>query len=353
MKKILIILIMLFCTTGCYDYIELNELSIIEGIGIDKSKDQDSYKITLEVLSNEKNSSQETKTRSTIVTGFGKTIASAIANASDKTSKSAYFAHLKIVLIDDELTENDIACLTDYFLRSPEIRNEFFILTVTNYTCEEILNFSKDKIISDEISSMLSDNKRGKTIASPYYFEEIIERHFNKAQDPALNIITIKENELTIDGMALYEIYKLKNKLTVDESKIYNILFENSNNIDINFKDDNPITLSIYKSKIKKYIKNKILYIEVDLKASITEYDEKKSLKEENNYEYYNKKYETKINSEITNFYKKILEQNTDILGIEDLYYTKYKNKIDWRKLKYSIKTNLTINKEGLIYNLW
>lgn len=350
MKKILLILLLLIFTTGCYDYIELNELSIIEGIGIDK--ENNNYRITLEVLINEKNGIDDEQNKSAIVTGYGSTIASAISNAADKTSKSAYFSHLKVVLINDDLNEDDIAGLTDYFLRSTEIRNEFFILTVKNYTCEEIYNFDKKKIISDEISSMLVDTKRGKTIASPYYFEEIIERHFNKMQDPALNIITIKDDELVIDGMALYEIYKIKDTLSTEESKIYNILFENSNNIDINFDGENDITLSIYDSEIDKYVKNNKLYLDIKLKASILEYNGKKSLKDDDNYIYFNKLYSEKINNKIYEFYKKILNNNTDILGIEDEYYLKYKSKVDWRKLKYSISTNLIINKEGLIYNL-
>ena len=52
MKKIILITLLLFFTTGCYDYMELNDLSIISGIAIDKVEDK--YKVTFEILNDQK-----------------------------------------------------------------------------------------------------------------------------------------------------------------------------------------------------------------------------------------------------------------------------------------------------------
>ena len=49
MKKIIILLCLTFFLTGCYDNIELNDLAIISGVGIDYKDNQ--YYLTYEILS--------------------------------------------------------------------------------------------------------------------------------------------------------------------------------------------------------------------------------------------------------------------------------------------------------------
>ena len=52
MKKLLILLIIPFILSGCYDYNELNDLAIISGIGIDYENEE--YIVTYEILSTKK-----------------------------------------------------------------------------------------------------------------------------------------------------------------------------------------------------------------------------------------------------------------------------------------------------------
>ena len=52
MKKIIILLSLIFILTGCYDNIELDDLAIVSGVGIDY-KDEKFY-LTYEILSDTK-----------------------------------------------------------------------------------------------------------------------------------------------------------------------------------------------------------------------------------------------------------------------------------------------------------
>ena len=47
MKKIIILILCLFVMTGCYNYIELDELAVVSSIFIDK--EDDNFKIGIEV----------------------------------------------------------------------------------------------------------------------------------------------------------------------------------------------------------------------------------------------------------------------------------------------------------------
>ena len=86
MKKIILILVILL-TTGCYDYVELNNISIVSSIGIDYIDNE--FILTLEIL-DDNNSSYVVSTK-------GKTIVNAFDNVRIVFSfcyrcvESAYF----------------------------------------------------------------------------------------------------------------------------------------------------------------------------------------------------------------------------------------------------------------------
>ena len=77
MKKIIISLILLFCLTGCWNYKELNDYSIISGIAIDKSDDE--YEVSILISNSSKTSSSETSSKPNVVvyTGRGDSIVAA------------------------------------------------------------------------------------------------------------------------------------------------------------------------------------------------------------------------------------------------------------------------------------
>jgi len=103
MKKIFIIIFTsLFLLTGCYDNIELDNLSIITGVGIDYLDDE--FKLTYEILSDTK-TEENTALLSYSVSGSGKTISEAFTNTNYSVSKKAYFSHLKLLVLSEEIIE--------------------------------------------------------------------------------------------------------------------------------------------------------------------------------------------------------------------------------------------------------
>ena len=67
MKKI-ILLLSIFLLTGCFDYTELNDLSIVSMIIIDKI--DNNYSVSFEILNDQKTKDEEVNT-SIIVTSSG------------------------------------------------------------------------------------------------------------------------------------------------------------------------------------------------------------------------------------------------------------------------------------------
>lgn len=352
MKKIILIIIFMLFTTGCYDYIELNDLSIISGIGIDKENNE--YKITYEILSEQK-SSQESQ-NALIVSGTGKTIAEAFNNATKEVPKLTFYPHLKVVVLSEEFANEKMYDFIDYILRSPRIRNEFYMVIAKDCKANDIFTKKgKDiKIVSTQIESMIKNNPRRANNAAPYAFEEIAEDFLDKKIDPVMSSISLKEQKLSIDGLAVFQDYKLKGILSSDESYSYNILKNNAKDIQYNFScgNDKNITLTIYDAEPGIEIINDKVKINVNVIASIAEYNCDNSLKKPETYDYFNNKYNKEINNHLKKFYQNILNKKTDVLGISNTYYIKKRKNIDWTKLDYEINTNLKINNAGLIFEV-
>ena len=59
MKKILLIIPIIFLLTGCYNYREINELAIVSGISV--TKEGNDIKLTTEVINPKKNKMPQAK----------------------------------------------------------------------------------------------------------------------------------------------------------------------------------------------------------------------------------------------------------------------------------------------------
>ena len=136
MKKILLILTIIFFVTGCYDNIELDDLAIVSGVGIDYK--DNNFHLTYEILSDVK-TEENTALLSYTVKGSGKTISEAFINTNYKVSKKAYFAHLKVLVLSEEVINGHFDKITDYILRDTNLRSDFKVLVANNTTPDEIL----------------------------------------------------------------------------------------------------------------------------------------------------------------------------------------------------------------------
>ncbi len=135
MKKISIILfsfIMIFVLSGCYDYIEPNDLSYVVAIGVDKGKQESLYNFTLQFArptqisggSSEEGGSGE-KTIGTVKVE-APSIYSALNVANHVISKTFTLSHTKIIVISDELAKEGIGKIVDAAGRSTDLRPTVF-----------------------------------------------------------------------------------------------------------------------------------------------------------------------------------------------------------------------------------
>ena len=125
--KTIILLISILLLTGCYDRKELNKIAILTATEINKI--DDNYIIRAQIV-NPQSPDKTTNIEAPffIYTGTGKTIQEAYRQIKLSASRYLYPDHLRVLIINENLAQNDISTIFDFYLRDPAIRTEFNVL---------------------------------------------------------------------------------------------------------------------------------------------------------------------------------------------------------------------------------
>ena len=354
MKKIIILFTFIFLTTGCLDYVELNDLNIISGISIDYENDL--YTVAFEILNDKKEGQDSTKQTAIIIEDSGKTLSEAIFNTSKKAPKKPYFSHLKCLVISENVAKEKLENIIDYFLRNPDIRNEFNTVIAKDIKAKDLLsNSNKDNpVVSDLIETMLKNNEYYKNNSVTNPFEEMVTDILLFGIDTKMAAISIENDILNVSGIGVFKDYNLQGILTPQESITYNVLTGKSVNATYTYPCGNEfITLGIYNSDPQISVKNKKVEINATLEASIIESNCDYDLKKVETYDLLNKEYKKLFKKDIENFLNTLKKYDSDALGISRTYYidSRKKDANVWKNA-YKINVDLKINKKGLIFEV-
>ncbi len=358
MKKILIIIIITLFLPGCYNYIELNDLNIITGIGIDYDQELEKYNITLEIINDKKTTDNGFEEKAYTVNGSGKTISYAIDETSSKVPKIPYFAHIKTVVIDEYIAKNKLNELVDYFLRSPKYRTEFYVLIANDKTAKEIYETEDENnpIVSSYLETLIESDKYSENNSVKYTYDEIVSRILLVGQDVVLNTVTSDNKSINLSGLAIFKDYKMVGKLSDEMSNTYNILSGNVLNARLIHKcendKDNNIVLSIYQAKNGFSIENNTVIFNGNASGGITENNCDYKLKKVEEYQKLDNEFSKTFNKNVQELMKFLIEKESDILGISRQYNIKNRTnkKNIWHLFEYQYENKVLVNIKGYIF---
>ena len=337
MKKIILLLICLFCLTGCYDYQELNNTSIVDSIGVDYKDDM--YIVSFEVIKSIKNGDSATISTE-VVQAEDMVLANAINKAIMSSGKKVSLKHVKLLLIGESLAKEDINPIVDYVIRDVNISTNLYTLV-----CEDPIKIYETKVEDNSIGQVIIDTITYNVEANALDNIDIIASNIiNKNIDIALPYITLDGTSVIANKIAYFNGSKYIDTI---ESKIYNFLILNSKNIEFNTSDN---VLNVYKKDISYVVNKNEIDILITGNARVKEIDSKYNLKDKDIYEEVEEKINKVIEDECNDFLKETLDKDVDLLGLEDKYYKKYKK--DKEKIKYKIKADIKINRNGTIYEV-
>ena len=352
-----LLLTIVILLTGC-SYKELNELAIGSALGIDYIDNE--YLITVQVLNLKKSGENSEQENSIIYKANGKTIAEAIRNISLTYPKTIYFGHLELVILGSTTLNKNIGDLFDYFIRSPETRDDFDVIVNPSGSANEILEQTEQKtnsFPSKEIISTIENSmsKQGSTVK--INMEELISNYLQKGIDPVLTSIEKVEGKNKLTGIIAFDDNRTNNiiALSTKSAMAYNLINENFYDILITtpYKDTTVDLLVLTpKTNIDMTIKENKINIVISIKASLHVSEIKTTVNLEDSH--IQKEIQDSINKTLSKYVNDLLDtckkSNIDILGLKNMIYKKHykdykrfsnKNIYEIANIKVNITTDL------------
>lgn len=334
MKKIIIIIIILF-TSGCYNYKEVSDLAFVSSFAIDYK--EDSFDIILEIQENSKDNSYS----SYLLEGTGKTIESAIQNASLSFNKNLYFINLEIILISEDAVNNKLNNILDYVSRDNNFALDFNV-AICKHQKEALENIMN----TNEIFGMYINTLFKKTDNNiiNIKLDNLLNSYLNDYYDIILPVINLKDDTIIINEAVIFKNSEIIDYLYEKDIAIYNILSNNLMDYYIHMELDSNIVFKTTHYHTKINLKNNTLYIMPTLTGSFIEFenidlDNSKKLDE------LTKKVNEKFNNEVEAFVNNLIEVHSDPLGLKRYTKNKSLNKINFR-----ITSNIVLENKSLIF---
>ncbi|GIP22846.1 Ger(x)C family spore germination protein [Paenibacillus sp. J22TS3] len=169
MARVLLVtisLVMMGLLSGCWNRIELNQLGIVNAVGVDYGEDgwNITYQIVVPSAMTSGTGGPSGSTNQPAVHVFSvqaKTIHQAWNLSSLENPRRIFVAHNKVVVIGKEAAEHGINNLLDYYFRNPEPRETVLMLLYEGQASEIVKQLNPpEKLPGTSLSDIVDEEKR-------------------------------------------------------------------------------------------------------------------------------------------------------------------------------------------------
>ena len=380
MKRIKFLILLLPLLSGCYNYRELNELGITTAVSIDY-KDNNFYVIA-EVINPIKQQDASSSNNSPFVNynSSSSSLQDAFRKVVLESPRQLYAAQLEIIVLSEEVVNNHLEEVLEYFARDPEARTEIKIIVAKTADSTKAITLQTllTSLSSSNIINSLDLQSKVLGMAYPVTLNELLNMYIDPYLEVVLPSMTLygnyeigdeKENITTsspkaivkIDGSTITKDNKILGYLDLEESKILNLINGKLKEtiIKMNYYDG-YIIFEPNRIKVSREldIKNNIIKINISGYSKTKEIQSNINLKDPKEVKKLNKALNMELEKKITDTFNSIREKyGTDVFGFQELYYrTNYKyfkeNCTNWYediypKIKLEVKANVRLYEKG------
>ena len=356
-KAILFILITLIIFSNSVistdTFKSLDNYYYILTLGIDKAEN-DEIKITVQILENSGQSSENSNEHPILYSSTGKTLLSCISTLETSLNKQINMSHCSAIIFSNDILKSDfVSNIIATLGNNSEIRNTTYIFSCNQTAFEflETISNSKENFTANTYERFL-DSSYDIGYTEVCTFGKLFSSSKRPDNSILIPYINLKDEQNSnkkvyqINGSVILKNNKYIANLSPYECLYINILSNSlkSGNINIPspFKENKYIDLQVYSHKrtqIKTHIINNSPYVEIKV---FPEFLIKSS---GSNYNYLSEENVIILESSLKNYlekdftnicYKITKELNTDLLSLKDLYKTNYLTYDEFNKLKFS-----------------
>ncbi len=379
MKKIKYLLLLLPFLSGCYNYRELNEIGITTAISIDYDEN---FKVIAQVINPVKQQDASTSGEPSFVnfSSEGDSLQEAFRSVILESPRQLYGSHLQIIILSEEIVNNHLFEVLDFFTREPEIRSEVNVIIAQDpkdlegITIQTLLNDLSSSTILDALESQ--SKKEGATLEitlndltnmylNPYLEITMpsmtVEGNLGQGQKEENITETVADAKTKIGTTAIFKENNLLGFLSIQESKMVNLIKNNFSDSILQFEyNDGYIVFepNRVKSKVEADVKNNKVIVTIKGYAKINEVGTIVNLEDTKEIEKIKDFLNESIENSVKDTFNSIRDKyNTDIFGFQDLYYKtdpnyfkeNYKNWYEdaFPNLEIDVNSNLKLYEKG------
>lgn len=377
MKKIILSLIILLSLTGCWNYNELNDYSIVSGVAIDKKDDK--YEASVLISNSPKSDSGESNSSQSqvvVYSGKGDSIFSALKQIGLISPKELYFGSFSVLVISEEVAKDGIDSAIDFFVRYPNARKNFYVVLSKDTKAKDTLEIMTP--LSSFPSQKITDNIESTTqlqgIISSTNFNNLLSNILSEGIEPTINCIEIEgdkkdgSNQKNLESsepkaytklgnIAIFKNDKLIDWANRNESLGINIINGNISEmfLDVKYKNGYVVIDSTsFSSDVIVELKNNKPVVNINLsgEARIIEVEGDINLESSKVIEQLQNKTNKKIKKRVNEAINLAIKNKTDIFGFGKKFYQEYPDyfksvKKNWNdnldELEITIKSDLML----------
>ncbi|BCS82475.1 Ger(x)C family spore germination protein [Anaerocellum diazotrophicum] len=349
-----VILLTLIFLTGCWNRKELNDILIVQAVGVDKNQ-SGQFKLTYQVLKpkvlkNPANIPSTSQQKGVwCFSSTGKSIFDAIRNATLSSDKKLFFSHNKIIVISEKVAHQGIENILDMFLRYHEFRPDAYII-VTSDDIEKFLdtNVPIESIPAKELENVIK-NYYANSKVLPISIYEFQKMSNTKSKTAPVPFVTTKlsggqSSQLQmfyVEKTAVFSNYKLIGYLTHNELRglLWAVGKIKSGIYPVKIGKD-MFSLELIQSmtsiNVKRKLGKALFTLQITTETNLGE-------KYSNSYisssliEEIKKEFSKSIKNDVNKVLEKSFDLNCDILHLSDFYYSSYKKLLNFDKNLISV----------------
>ncbi|MGF7034267.1 spore germination protein KC [Paenibacillus mucilaginosus] len=237
-----VLVLSLLSLTGCWNRRELNELTVVVALGIDKAKD--GYIVSAQLVNAQEIAAKGGSGYATPITvyqGKGATVFEALRRMTTEINRKLYLSHIRVVVLGEELARQGIGDALDFLSRDHELRTDFYMLVARGASAEKVLSALAplEKIPANKMFSALQVMKENWAGVMEITLDELLADMLSEGIDPVATGIRLtgkseavgnKSNVqkskpdavIQYDGMAVFREDRLIGWLNEEESTGFN-----------------------------------------------------------------------------------------------------------------------------------
>lgn len=180
--------------SGCWSRHELNDLSIVVGLGIDKAGE--SYKVTIQVVNPSQVVIKKAGGGVSPVIAYsetGATLPEALSRMTIKAPRRLYFAHMRIMIIGEDVAKEGIGKPLDFIARNRDMRTDFYLIVAKHASAEKVLmmNSAIDPIPANNLYTKLENSDKMWAATGKITLDKLLEDLYRQGKSPSMTGIEV------------------------------------------------------------------------------------------------------------------------------------------------------------------